>query len=585
MQTGNNRCVATACITAPGLAFVRCVPIGCRMKPRFLLALACTLQMLLASQETTGSPLHVASTPPAQAAHVLNRLAFGPRPGDIERVEAVGIDRYIEAQLDPTSIPLPESLQRKLDAIDTDRDSAGRTLAAFLDARAVARQGDQDARKATVARITLQTAQARLLRAVESPRQLQEVMVDFWFNHFNIFAGKGLDRALINAYERDAIRPNALGRFRTLLGATAKDPAMLFYLDNWLSTADVRAVGAPAVTSLAGQKTKPSGLNENYARELMELHTLGVDGGYSQADVTTLARMLTGWSFKPRALAQDNAGFNFDSARHDGSAKTWLGRPVTAQGQAEGEYALDILAIHPATARRLSSQLAQYFLQDTPPADLVERMTQRYLASDGDIGSILHVLFFSREFRDPASAGKKFKTPYRYVVSAIRATGAPLVNVRPLVTALNQLGMPLYGCQTPDGYKNTEAAWLSSDALTRRLVFATALAAGRLPLTQAEVQAMSLPVGTDVAAVSSAAATSASLFSVDAPGAMQPDRAIKSSMEKAAVAPAITPTVDPLTLAQTLGPLISVATSASVSKSLASLRAALLLGSPDFMQH
>ena len=515
----------------------------------------------------------------------MNRLAFGPRPGDIERVEAVGIDRYIEAQLDPASIPLPESLQRKLDAIDTDRDSAGRTLAAFLDARAVARQGDQDARKASVARITLQTAQARLLRAAESPRQLQEVMVDFWFNHFNVFAGKGLDRALINAYERDAIRPNALGRFRTLLGATAKDPAMLFYLDNWLSTADVRAVAAPAVTTPAGQKTKPSGLNENYARELMELHTLGVDGGYSQADVTTLARMLTGWSFKPRVLAQDNGGFHFDSARHDNSAKTWLGRPVTAQGQAEGEYALDVLAMHPATARHLSSQLAQYFLQDTPPAGLVERMTQRYLSSDGDIGSVLHLLFFSPEFRDPASAGKKFKTPYRYVVSAIRATGAQLINVRPLVTALNQLGMPLYGCQTPDGYKNTEAAWLSSDALTRRLVFATALAAGRLPLAQPEAQAIPLTAETEVAAMPGAAATVASLVPVDAAGPMQPDPAIGSRTGKAAVAPVAMPVTDPIALTQALGPLTSAATIALISKSPASLRAALLLGSPDFMQH
>ena len=544
------------------------------MNSKFLVVLLLALPLAPLSQAAASSP--------AQAAHVLNRLAFGPRPGDIARVEAVGVDRYIEAQLDPESIALPDALRHKLDAIETDRDSAGHTLAAFLDARAAARQGDQEGRKAAVARIAEQTAQARLLRAVESPRQLQEVMVDFWFNHFNVFAGKGLDRALINAYERDAIRPNALGKFRTLLGATARDPAMLFYLDNWLSAADARSAvkaGAPA-----GQKSKAAGLNENYARELLELHTLGVDGGYTQADVTTLARMMTGWSFRPRALAQDNLGFRFEAARHDDGAKTWLGRPVTVQGQAEGEFALDVLARHPATARRLSHQLAQYFLQDAPPAALVERMTQRYLNSDGDIRSVLHLLFFSREFRDPASAGKKFKTPYRYVISAVRATGAPLVNVRPLVNALNQLGMPLYGCQTPDGYKNTEAAWLSPDALTRRLGFATTLASGRLRLASASVADVQ-PSGT-----AETRTTATAVIGMHAPSAAQGDDATgmmaAGLTEGPGAAMTVTaPMVDDVALAQTLGPLISPQTLALAARNAGKLRAALLLGSPDFMQH
>ncbi len=546
------------------------------MKPRLLL-------LVLSFALPCPSLSQAAATSSAQAAHVLNRLAYGPRPGDVARVEAVGIDRYIEAQLDPDAIALPETLSRKLDAIETDRQSAGRTLAAFQAARQAGRQGDQEARKATIARIAEQTARARLLRAVESPRQLQEVMVDFWFNHFNVFAGKGIDRALINAYERDAIRPNALGRFRTLLGATARDPAMLFYLDNWLSSADTRNAAAPGGPGApAGQMRKAAGLNENYARELMELHTLGVDAGYTQADVTTLARMLTGWRFTPRALAQDDLGFRFEPARHDAGAKTWLGRPVTAQGQDEGEYALDVLAMHPATAHRLSYLLARYFIEDAPPAALVAQMTQRYLETGGDIRSVLHTLFFSREFRDPASAGKKFKTPYRYVISAVRAIGAPLVNVRPLVNALNQLGMPLYGCQTPDGYKNTEAAWLNPDALTRRLGFATALASGRLPLAQASADfapaaaAASppmLPMTVNAQATPPAQDDMAGMAQLDAPG-------VRSAATTAAPSRA-----DDAALVRTLGPLLSAQTVAQAGRSPVALRAALLLGSPDFMQH
>ena len=299
------------------------------MKRSYWVAMTLLVQVAAAAQAAPMTSADVAT-------QVMNRLAFGPRPGDIARVEAMGVDQYIEAQLDPETIPLPEALARKLAAIDTDHDSAGHTLAAFLNARDSTRQGHPEEGKEIIARIVAQTGEARLLRALESPRQLQEVMVDFWFNHFNVFAGKGLDRALVNAYERDAIRPHALGRFRALLGATAKDPAMLFYLDNWLSSAAESPAGA-ARRARAGQKAKASGLNENYAREVMELHTLGVDGGYTQADVTELARMLTGWSFAPRVLARDDIGFRFDAARHDSAAKEWLGRRITAEGQNEGD--------------------------------------------------------------------------------------------------------------------------------------------------------------------------------------------------------------------------------------------------------
>ena len=282
-------------------------------------------------------------------------------------------------------------------------------------------------------------------------------MVDFWYNHFNVFDGKGSGRALVASYERDAIRPYVFGSFRTLLGATAKHPAMLEYLDNQLS--------------------KAGALNENFARELMELHTLGVDGGYTQKDVTALARMLTGWSFEPRALIRREEGFHFDARRHDQEPKTWLGSPVAQRDQAEGEFALDVLARRPSTARHISYKLAQYFVQDEPPAALVERMARTWRDTDGDIRAVLRTLFASDEFLAPASFGVKFKTPYQYVVSAARATGAPLENMGPLLQSLKQLGMPLYGCATPDGYKNTEAAWLNPGALTRRIAFASAAGA------------------------------------------------------------------------------------------------------------
>ena len=485
-----------------------------------------------------------------RAAHVLNRLGYGPRPGDLARVSAMGIDRYIDAQLDPATLPLPENLTRALDALTTTHPGAGRELAAFLAARAAARDDDVGAkreRREVIARITRETAQARLVRAIDSPRQLEEVMTDFWFNHFNVFAGKGLDRALIGDYERDAIRPYALGHFRDLLGATAKAPAMLFYLDNWTSSAATQATPQPTsptvnnvldsvpVAGARKPKARATGINENYARELMELHTLGVDGGYSQHDVTELARMLTGWSFVPRALAETGRGFVFDARRHDNGDKQWRGHVIHPQGQQEGEQALDILAAHPATARHLSFQLAQYFVRDEPPPALVERMAQRYLNSGGDIRAVLHLLFHSPEFMAPETIGAKFKTPYQFVVSAARASGYSVTNVAPLSAALQQLGMPLFGCPTPDGYKNTRVAWLNPDALTRRIAFVTTLASGRLPLT----------------------------------GMPEPASA----------------GIDARVLRTTLGSVITPRTMAVTNDNPPAMQAALLLGSPDFMQH
>ncbi|HWJ93955.1 MAG TPA: DUF1800 domain-containing protein, partial [Telluria sp.] len=395
--------------------------------------------------------------------------------------------------------------------------------------------------------------------------------LDFWFNHFNVFAGKGIDRALVASYERDAIRPFALGAFRDLLGATAKHPAMLFYLDNFLSTSPTFA------------QARARGLNENYARELMELHTLGVDGGYTQKDVTELARMLTGWTFDQRRLVRENETFRFDPKRHDNGAKTWLGREVAGAGQREGEMALDVLAVHPATARHISYKLAQYFVSDAPPQALVERIARTWQESRGDIRLVLRTLFTSDEFMAPAVVGAKFKTPYQFVVSAVRASGTPVRNVAPLVGTLAQLGMPLYGCQTPDGYKNTQDAWLNPDALTRRITFATALGSGRLPLGAQPVDAAPAMV----AAVAPPARAMPSGVDVPPMGAIAP----------AARVPAMVPTVagaamaaaaqapDAAQLQATLGITLSPHTRDTVARNPVELRSAMLLGSPDFMQH
>lgn len=423
----------------------------------------------LAQGETQTSP-----SPDREILHVLNRMAYGPRPGDIERVKAIGLDRYIEQQLSPEAIPESAALTRRLDALTTLHMTPVALFERYEPRPVLGRRPSAEEARALreEARIVARQAiEARLLRAVASERRLQEVMTDFWFNHFNVFAGKGLDRLWVGAFEEQAIRPNALGRFRDLLGATAKHPAMLFYLDNWQSTAP----GSP------GSRGRAQGLNENYAREIMELHTLGVDGGYSQDDVIALARIFTGWGFPPGLrLRQGNGnGFYFDPNRHDAGTKHFLGHTIANAGMAEGEQALDILARSPHTARHLAFKLAQYFVADQPDPKLVDALAKAYLDSDGDIRAVLRALFASRAFRDPAASDGKFKTPYEYVVSAVRLADLSVADVRPMAGALAQLGMPLYGCQTPDGYKNTRDAWLNADGMTRRLNFATALGAGR----------------------------------------------------------------------------------------------------------
>ena len=527
---------------------------------------------------------------PAEALHVLNRLAFGPAPGDLDRVTQMGVHAWIAEQLHPERLALPSFLADQLSTLRTPNETQRqmvdqyREMAREAKAAKQAETASPDGGKATagegagrrrqVAAITVEAGEERLLQALSSPRQLQEVLVDFWFNHFNVYQGKGLVRVLVESYEREAIRPHVLGRFRSMLGATAKHPAMLFYLDNWLSA-------APGYQPRRGT-AKVSGLNENYAREVMELHTLGVDGGYTQQDVTELARILTGWTLvqqEPRrrrfgqgmdntASGRGDSIFAFDPARHDDGTKTWLGRSVPPNGQLEGEFALDVLANHPATAKHISFKLARRFVADEPAPALVDRLARRFTDSGGDLRAVMQALVESPEFRDPRPV--KFKTPYQYAMSSVRATGIATTNVKPLMAVLSQLGQPLYGCQTPDGWHDTEADWLNPNAITQRVNFATALASGKLPLQR--VDDPNTPAEPHGGAPT------------EPNGMKAMERQTDRAMARAEAAEGSTPPVDAATLLATLGPAISDKTRAAVTAAQPALRAALVLGSPDFMR-
>ena len=313
--------------------------------------------------------------------------------------------------------------------------------------------------------------QAKVLRAVLSQRQLQEVMTDFWINHFNIDLGKkGEELDYAGQYEQTAIRAHALGRFSDLLLATAQSPAMMIYLDNLTSI-------GPDSPAAARQKKKSAGLNENYGREVMELHTLGVDGGYTQTDVTALASILTGWGVDH---PQQGGPFVFEQRRHEPGAKQWLNHAVPENGQQEGIDALTYLANQPATARHISYELAQRFVADTPPPALVDRMVKAWTASGGDIASVLQAMVHSPQFFDRANFHSKVKMPLEYVASALRATDTAPTNPAALINQLRAMGEPLYRCQPPTGYPTTGAQWMNSSALVDRLNFALALSEGKL---------------------------------------------------------------------------------------------------------
>jgi uncharacterized protein (DUF1800 family) len=528
------------------------------------------LRRLAALVTAAGLTIHVAGAAGAQRqnavprsadaatiTHVLNRIGFGAAPGDVARVQAMGLASYIDQQLHPDRIDDAE-LDARLAALTTLTMSTSQLASEYYQPALELRRAQQQ-REAQAARQQAQAGggaemtmtpppnpaptpeqrqvqarqaavmnelmQAKVLRAVMSDAQLEEVLVDFWFNHFNVFVGKGQVRQYLTSYERDAIRPHVLGSFRDMLGATAHHPAMLFYLDNFQSQAPQGAEtlaqvelrgrqGRPGVGSDPrrpgqtrpgqvrpgqvrpgqvgqGQQMRPGqpnpqpprpprGLNENYARELMELHTLGVDGGYTQQDVINVARILTGWTIdRPQA----GGDFIFRPATHDAGEKTALGVKFPAgKGEEEGERLLDLLASHPKTARHIAFKLAQRFVADEPPAELVDRAAKVFLDTKGDLREVTRAIITSEEFYADDHRAAKVKTPFEFVVSAARATGATIVNPQPMVQALRELGMPLYGCQPPTGYSMTADAWVNTGALLNRMNFALQLVSGGMPM-------------------------------------------------------------------------------------------------------
>jgi uncharacterized protein (DUF1800 family) len=467
--------------------------------------------------------------------HALNRLTFGPRKGDVEAVQKMGFKKWIDQQLHPeriaenpevaarlkpleslhmsaaeiaTNYPPPVVVQAMINGLlPLPKDPEARARLELQSQRIKAKgagqaKGDglfQQAnrqqmlaatdpveRRKLIANNTPQQVlpydlnEAKLYRAIYSNRQLEEQMADFWFNHFNVYMDKGADRILTSSYERDAIRPHVFGKFRDLLEATAESPAMLFYLDNWQNVSS--ELGQRDINQRARLKAKAKqarGLNENYARELMELHTLGVDGGYTQQDIIEVARCFTGWT-----ISQPNRGgeFMYNDRVHDKGEKTVLGLVIPAGGgQEDAERVLDILARHPSTARFISTKLAKKFVADDPPPALIDRMAKTFRDSDGDIRAVMSAMLESKEFFSEGAFRSKVKTPLELVVSAVRATGAEVNFAIPLATQIAQLGQPLYRKIEPTGYSSANAEWVNSAALLARMNFALALTDNRLP--------------------------------------------------------------------------------------------------------
>jgi uncharacterized protein (DUF1800 family) len=422
----------------------------------------------------------------ALALHALQRLSWGPRSGEVQACAQQSLSGWLEAQLNPQHLPESEVLLERLQGYETLRRRHAPVLAEFAtaQARALAAQRTPEERQqsardvtALVQRVQGEARRARILRAVHSERQLQEVLVAFWFNHFNVFAGKESVRVTAGYFEAEAIRPHVFGRFRDLLGASARHPAMLNYLDNWQSVAPGFRfpAAAQAAAQAQGGFILPRGLNENYARELLELHTLGVDGGYVQADVTAVARAFTGWSFDRRNPGSQDA-FRFYPARHDASAKTVLGKTVQGQGQAQGDWVLDLLARHPATARRISTKLARHFVSETPSEALLQQLTLVFLQTDGDLRALMRALIMSDAFSDPANFGARYKAPDRFVISAVRACGLSAPDPVLMAGAMAGMGMPILLCPTPDGWPDMRSAWLTPEGLRLRTEFSARLA-------------------------------------------------------------------------------------------------------------
>ena len=537
-------------------------PGGVRRVSALVLSLALIGGVLLPSPNSLAAPDKRESkarklTEDQRIVHVLNRIGFGVRPGDLERVKAMGLENYINQQLAPEKIsdavaenkvkdltslsmttaelyekyPQPGQLLRQLqargmlpadlaearenrvkggaNASETPKTGEGagatempnKTPAPEPPAnplanekyRQIIRDYYQQNGLEQPQKLSAELQASRILRAVYSERQLQEVMVDFWTNHFNVFMGKGADRWLLPAYDRDTIRPNAMSKFGGLLEATAKSPAMLFYLDNFQSVSpDMRQP-----RGLQAQRPR-RGINENYARELMELHTLGVDGGYTQKDVQEVARCFTGWTiFQPRGGAaavnammgeagRRNAGtFFFNMRAHDDGEKIVLGHKIPEGGGIkDGLMVLDILARHPSTAKFIATKLVRHFVADNPPASLVNRVAATYTKTDGDIREMLRTIFFSNEFNSADVYRAKIKRPFELVVSAVRTLGADTNGGPGIHQWMQRMGEPLYGHQTPNGYSDAADAWVNTGGLLERMNFGLALASNRIPGTR-----------------------------------------------------------------------------------------------------
>jgi len=453
-----------------------------------------------AAPPTTSAPAGAVApaprvSPDRQVIHVLSRLTYGPRPGDVEHVRAMGVAAWIDRQLRPQTID-DSATERTLAELTTLRMPIAEALREFPrpdpKLRAQIASGEMSRQEMLEryplekrpARIAVELQAAKVVRAVTSERQLEEVLVDFWFNHFNVFAGKGDVRWYVAAYEREAIRPYAMGRFPDLVRATAHHPAMLFYLDNWLSA-------RPDFVVPAGpNRGRKGGLNENYARELMELHTLGVDGGYTQRDVTEVARAFTGWTID---RPQIEGRFIFRPGMHDTGEKIVLGQRIPAGGgRDDGERVIEILTRHPAAARFIATKLVRRFVSDTPPPALVARVAGTYTHTGGDIPSMLRTIFESPEFFSEDAYRAKIKKPFEFVASAVRALGGTTdaQGGMALARASAEIGEPLYQAQPPTGYADRAEVWVNAGALLARMNFALGLASGRYPHVSVELAAL-----------------------------------------------------------------------------------------------
>ena len=421
--------------------------------------------------------------------HFLSRISFGPTRAEVDRVKHMGMRAYLDEQLRPDSIT-DHVVEEKLAGLKTMRLSSRELIDLYPPARVARQQAAQQGQGMMTRQdmqpprmIIVELQQARLLRSIYSQRQLFEIMVDFWSNHFNVFSAKGADRWLTTSYDRDTIRPHALGKFRDLLLATAQSPAMLFYLDNWLS-ASPDSPGA----RFGGQNNRRRGLNENYARELMELHTVGVGGGYTQKDVLEVARCFTGWTMRqPRR----EGSFYFEPRLHDRSEKIVMGTRIPAGGGIEdGKAVIDLLARHPSTARFIAGKLARRFIADDPPASIVEKAAETFHQSDGDIPSVLRTIIDSAEFFAPEHYRAKVKKPVEFVASALRALGAETQVSHQLFRYVGRMGEPLFLAQPPTGYPDLANSWISPDMLLTRMNFVADLVGNRLPGSRVAPEAL-----------------------------------------------------------------------------------------------